>query len=186
MATKVFNTKHTDDLIEILKVRFEKYANRHKGISWKEVADKLEKNPGKLYSLHKMEASGGEPDVIGKDETTGELLFCDCSAESPKGRRSVCYDREGLESRKEHPPKNSAIDMAEEMAVELMSEEEYRALQNLGSFDSKTSSWIQTPPEIRNVGGAIFGDFRYEHVFIYHNGAQSYYGSRGFRGILRV
>ena len=175
-----------EELLNTLKARFEKNPNRHQGLEWAAVQAKLEVNPEKLWSLNAMESTGGEPDVVGHDKKTGEYIFCDCSAESPQGRRSVCYDREGLESRKEHKPENNAIDMAATMGIELLTEEQYRDLQKLGKFDSKTSSWVQTPPEIRKLGGAIFADFRYGKVFVYHNGAQSYYGARAFRGSLRV
>ena len=160
--------------------------NRHKGLDWAKVQAKLEANPDKLWSLSEMESTGGEPDVVGHDKKTGEFVFYDCSAESPKGRRSVCYDREALESRKEHKPKDSAIDMATAMGIELLTEEQYRELQKLGEFDAKTSSWVQTPAEIRKLGGALFCDRRYDTVFLYHNGAESYYGARGFRGSLKV
>ena len=160
--------------------------NRHKGLAWDKVQAKLEANTKKLDALHEMEQTGGEPDVVGYDKKTGEYIFYDCSAETPKGRRSVCYDREGLESRKEHKPANNAIDMAAAMGIDLLTEEQYRELQQLGTFDTKTSSWLKVPPEIRKLGGAIFGDSRYGRVFVYHNGAQSYYSSRGFRGLLRV
>lgn len=173
-------------LIGVLKARFEKHMNRHQGLEWAAVQAKLEANPEKLWSISEMERTGGEPDVVGFDRETGEYLFCDCAAESPAGRRSICYDRDGLESRKENRPDNSAIDMAAAMGIELLTEAQYRALQELGGFDLKTSSWLKTPPEIRALGGAIFGDRRYDHVFVYHNGAQSYYGARGFRGALRV
>ncbi|HYH06516.1 MAG TPA: DUF4256 domain-containing protein [Thermoanaerobaculia bacterium] len=169
-----------------LQTRFEKHRNRHKGLPWADVQSRLDANPGKLWSLHEMERTGGEPDVIGRDAKTGELIFYDCAAESPDGRRSVCYDREALDSRKEHKPASSAMDMAGEMGIELLTEDEYRALQKLGEFDLKTSSWIATPAEIRNLGGALFCDRRYDHVFVYHNGASSYYAARGFRGSLRV
>jgi hypothetical protein len=169
-----------------LKARFEKNMSRHKGIDWAKVQARLEGNADKLQSLHEMEVSGGEPDVIGQDKKTGAYIFYDCSAESPKGRRSVCYDGEALASRKEHKPKNSALDMAADMGVELLTEEEYRKLQELGPFDTKTSSWVETPKEIRKLGGAIFMDRRYDHVFVYHNGAESYYAGRGFRGSLKV
>jgi hypothetical protein len=159
---------------------------RHPGLAWAVVKARLEANPEKLWSLNEMERTGGEPDVAGQDEITGETIFYDCSAESPAGRRSLCYDREALESRKEHKPESSALDMAAAMGIELLTEEQYRALQKLGEFDTKTSSWLRTPAEIRKLGGAIFGDRRYEHVFVYHNGADSYYGARGFRGWLRV
>jgi hypothetical protein len=173
-------------LLKTLKSRFEKNMNRHKGLEWANVQARLEANPEKLWSLDEMEITGGEPDVVGQDKTTGEYIFYDCSAESPKGRRSVCYDREALESRKEHKPANSAMDMAADIGIEILTEEQYRELQQLGAFDTKTSSWIITPPAIRKLGGALFGDCRYGHVFIYHNGAESYYGARGFRGSLRV
>ncbi|MDF2588678.1 MAG: hypothetical protein K0S41_2519 [Anaerocolumna sp.] len=174
------------ELLNVLKGRFEKNKNRHISIEWDKVQSKLESSIEKLWSLNEMERTGGEPDVVGFDETTGEYIFIDCSAESPKGRRSFCYDRKALDSRKEHKPENSAMDMAETMGVEILTEEEYRDLQKLGNFDMKTSSWIKTPLEIRELGGAIFADFRYNHTFIYHNGADSYYGARGFRGSLRV
>ena len=178
--------KERDALLDILKTRFEKNMNRHKGLAWDKVQAKLEANTKKLDALHEMEQTGGEPDVVGYDKKTGEYIFYDCSAETPKGRRSVCYDREGLESRKEHKPANNAIDMATAMGIDLFTEEQYRELQQLGTFDTKTSSWLKVPPEIRKLGGAIFGDSRYGRVFVYHNGAQSYYSSRGFRGLLRV
>jgi hypothetical protein len=174
------------DLLRSLKARFEKNMNRHKGLEWEKVQAKLEANPEKLSSLNEMERTGGEPDVVGHDEKTGEYIFYDCSAESPKDRRSVCYDREGLESRKEHKPANSAIDMAVAMGTELLTEKQYRELQKLGNFDTKTSSWVKTPSDIRKLGGALFCDRRYGNVFVYHNGAQSYYAGRGFRGSLRV
>jgi hypothetical protein len=174
------------DLLETLQVRFAQNMNRHKGIDWKKVRAKLEANSDKLQSLGEMERTGGEPDVVGQDKKTGTYLFFDCSAESPKGRRSVCYDREALESRKEHKPANSAAGMAEAMGIELLTEQEYRDLQKLGEFDTKTSSWVQTPHNIRALGGALFCDRRYDTVFVYHNGAQSYYAARGFRGSLRV
>jgi len=175
-----------DELLGALKIRFEKNMNRHEGLKWAEVQAKLEANPEKLWSLNEMERTGGEADVVGYDEKTGEYVFCDCSAESPKGRRSVCYDREGQESRKEHQPENNAIDMAAAMGVELLSEEQYRELQKLGDFDTKTSSWVKTPSDIRELGGALFADRRYNTVFVYHNSAPSYYAARGFRGSLRV
>ena len=178
--------KERDALLDILKARFEKNMNRHKGLAWDKVQAKLEANTKKLDALHEMEQTGGEPDVVGYDKKTGEYIFYDCSAETPKGRRSVCYDREALESRKEHKPANNAIDMAAAMGIDLLTEEQYRELQQLGTFDTKTSSWLKAPPEIRKLGGAIFGDSRYGRVFVYHNGAQSYYSSRGFRGLLRV
>ena len=175
-----------EELLKILKARFEKNMNRHKGLEWAKVKAKLESNSGKLWSLHEMERTGGEPDVVGYDKKTSEYIFYDCSEESPKGRRSICYDSEALESRKEHKPENNAMDMAASMGIELLTEEEYRELQQLGKFDMKTSSWIKTPAAIRKLGGALFADFRYDNVFIYHNGAQSYYAVRAFRGSLRV
>jgi len=183
---KELSADHRDELIRVLKTRFEKNMPRHKGLDWAKVQAKLEANADKLWSLDEMEVSGGEPDVIGYDEKTGEYLFCDCSPESPKGRRSLCYDREAWESRKEFKPENNVVDVAAEMGIELLSEDQYRALQELGKFDLKTSSWVKTPAEIRKHGGAIFCDRRYEHVFMYHNGAESYYAARGFRGLLRV
>ena len=179
-----------EELLKTLKARFEKNMNRHKGIEWAKVQAKLEVNPDKLWSLNEMETTGGEPDVvvpraIGKDKK-GEYLFYDCAAESPAGRRSLCYDREALVSRKEHKPKNNAVDLAEAMGIELLSEEQYRELQQLGNFDTKTSSWVQTPDAIRELGGALFCDRRYNQVFVYHNGAESYYAARGFRGSLKV
>ena len=175
-----------EELLKALKARFEKNMNRHKGLGWAGVQAKLEANTEKLWSLHEMERTGGEPDVVDYDKKTGEYIFYDCSAESPKGRRSVCYDREGLESRKEHKPENNAVDMAVALGIEILTEEQYRELQKLGNFDAKTSSWVKTPSEIRKLGGAIFADFRYGNVFVYHNGAQSYYAARAFRGSLRV
>lgn len=175
-----------EELLSVLKARFEKNMNRHKGLEWTKIQAKLEANPEKLWSLDEMEETGGEPDVVGYDKKTGEYIFYDCSAESPKGRRSICYDRQALDSRKEHKPANSAIDMATAMGIELLTEEQYRELQKLGKFDLKTSSWIITPPAIRKLGGALFCDRRYDHVFLYHNGAESYYAARGFRGSLRV
>jgi hypothetical protein len=183
---KKVSSQQRDDLLSTLKARFEKNMNRHKGLEWAAVRARLEAHPDKLSSLHEMEKTGGEPDVVGHDEKTGEFIFFDCSADSPKGRRSICYDREALESRKEHKPRNSAVDMAAAMGIELLTEEQYRELQNLGKFDTKTSSWVKTPAEIRKLGGAVFCDRRYEHVFLYHNGAESYYAARGFRGSLRV
>jgi len=174
------------ELLKALKARFEKNMNRHPGLEWANVQARLEANPGKLWSLHQMEQTGGEPDAIGRDAETSEYVFYDCSAESPSGRRNVCYDREALEARKEFKPKDTALDMAAAMGIEVLTEEQYRELQKLGKFDTKTSSWLLTPAEIRKLGGAIFGDRRYEHVFVYHNGADSYYGGRGFRGSLRV
>ncbi|MBN1147256.1 MAG: DUF4256 domain-containing protein [Anaerolineales bacterium] len=175
-----------EELLSALKARFESNMHRHAGLEWANVQAKLEANPGKLWSLNEMERTAGEPDVVGYNIKTGETIFYDCSAESPKGRRSLCYDREALESRKEHKPENSAIDMAAAMGIELLTEEQYRALQELGNFDTKTSSWVKTPAAIRKLGGALFCDRRYDHVFVYHNGAESYYASRGFRGSLRV
>jgi hypothetical protein len=174
------------ELLGALKARFGKNMNRHLGLQWDNVQAKLQASTEKLWSLNEMEKTGGEPDVVGQDKKTGEYIFYDCSAESPGGRRNVCYDREGLESRKEHKPENSAVDMATGMGIELLTEEQYRELQKLGNFDTKTSSWVKTPSEIRKLGGAIFADFRYGNVFVYHNGAESYYGARGFRGSLRV
>jgi len=174
------------ELLRVLQARFEKNMPRHPGLEWASVQARLEAHPEKLWSFNEMESSGGEPDVIGFDQKTGEIIFYDCSAESPKGRRNVCYDREALEARKEFKPANSALDLAAAMGIEILSEEEYRDLQKLGKFDTKTSSWLKTPPAIRKLGGAIFGDRRYDHVFIYHNGADSYYAARGFRGALRV
>ena len=175
-----------EELLRALKARFEKNTNRHKSLEWAKVQAKLEANTEKLWSLHEMERTGGEPDVVGHDKKMGEYIFYDCSEESPNGRRSLCYDREALESRKEHKPKNSAIDMAAAMDIELLTEEQYRELQKLGNFDTKTSSWLKTPSEIRKLGGAIFADHRYGNVFVYHNGAESYYAARGFRGLIRV
>lgn len=175
-----------DTLLRALQARFEKNMNRHQGLDWVKVRAKLEASPAKLWSLNEMEETGGEPDVVGHDEKTGEYLFVDCSAETPKGRVSVCYDREGLDSRKEHKPKDNAIDMAAAMGIELLTEEQYRELQKLGNFDTKTSSWVKSPADIRKLGGALFGDRRFGHVFIYHNGAQSYFSTRAFRGLLRV
>jgi hypothetical protein len=180
------NAKQREELLELLKARFEKNMNRHKGVDWAKVQAKLEANAEKLRSLHEMERTGGEPDVVGHDKKTGEYIFYDCSVESPKGRRSVCYDREALEARKENKPKDSAINMAAAMGVELLTEEQYRELQKLGEFDLKTSSWVKTPADIRKLGGALFCDRRYNTVFLYHNGADSYYAARGFRGSLRV
>lgn len=185
-SKKSLKAAERDELLQALKARFEKHMNRHKNLAWADVQKKLETSTDKLWSLNEMEKTGGEPDVVGYDKKSGEIIFVDCAAESPKGRRSSCYDREGLESRKEHKPEKNAIDMAAAMGVELLNEEQYRELQQLGSFDTKTSSWLKTPPQIRKLGGAIFGDYRYGTVFIYHNGAQSYYSSRGFRGRLVV
>lgn len=185
-TTKKLAKDDQQDLLEILKVRFEKNPARHKDVRWVDVESRLTANPAKMWSLLEMEKTGGEPDVVGQDSKSGEVMFFDCSPESPKGRVSVCYDREGLESRKEHQPKNSAIDMATAMGIQLLTAAQYRELQELGSFDLKTSSWVQAPADIRKLGGALFGDRRFGHVFIYHNGAQSYYSARGFRGSLRV
>lgn len=187
MATKkTLTAAEQEALLHTLKLRFEKHMNRHKNFEWAKVQAKLEANPEKLWSLQEMEITGGEPDVVRIASGSGEIIFYDFSAESPKGRRSVCYDREGQESRKEHRPENNAMDMAAAMGIELMSEAQYRELQQLGSFDTKTSSWVKTPESIRNLGGALFCDRRYDHVFVYHNGAQSYYAARGFRGVLKV
>ena len=183
---KKLSADQSEELLKTLKARFEKNMKRHKGIEWAKVQAKLEARPEKLWALDEMEITGGDPDVVGYDKKTDEYIFYDCSAESPKGRRSVCYDREALESRKEHKPKNNAIDMAADMGIKLLTEEQYRELQQLGEFDLKTSSWIVTPPAIRELGGALFCDRRYDHVFVYHNGAESYYAARGFRGSLRV
>lgn len=183
---KGMKAKQREELLRTLQARFEKNMNRHEGLEWAEVQARLEADTDKLWSLNEMESTGGEPDVVGHDKKTGEYIFYDCSAESPKGRRSVCYDREALESRKENKPTSSALDMAAAMGIELLTEEQYRELQKLGNFDSKTSSWLKTPPDIRKLGGAIFADFRYSNVFVYHNGAQSYYAARGFRGSLRT
>lgn len=180
------SASQTASLLTVLKTRFEKNSSRHKGLDWEKVRAKLEANPDKLWSLDMMEETGGEPDVVDFDKKSGEFIFYDCSPETPKGRRSICYDHEALESRKEHKPKDSAMHMAEEMGVDILSEEQYRALQQIGEFDLKTSSWILTPPTIRKLGGALFCDRRFNHVFLYHNGAESYYGVRGFRGILKV
>jgi hypothetical protein len=190
---KELSTDQCEILFGILKSRFEKNKNRHPRLEWASVQAKLEShlqegkgNPDKLWSLHQMETTGGEPDVVGFDEITGEYIFYDCSAESPKGRRSICFDREGLESRKDFPPANNAVDMAAELGIDILTESQYRELQQLGEFDTKTSSWIQTPNAIRKLGGALFCDRRYDHVFVYHNGAQSYYGARAFRGMIRI
>lgn len=183
---KELSLEQREELLNILKVRFEKNMDRHKGIEWAKVQAKLEANPEKLWSLNEMERTGGEVDVVGYDKSKDEYIFYDCSAESPKGRRSVCYDREALESRKKHKPENNAIDMAANMGIEILTEEQYRELQKLGKFDTKTSSWVKTPDHIRKLGGALFCDRRYDTVFVYHNGAESYYAARGFRGLLRV
>src|SRR5262245_13707260 len=183
---KPFSSEQREELLRTLKTRFEKNMTRHKGLEWTKVKAKLEGSAEKLWSLNEMERTGGEPDVIGYDKKKGEYIYYDCSAESPDGRRSVCYDNEALESRKEHKPKNSAINMADAMGIEILTEEQYRELQKLGKFDAKTSSWIETPADVRKLGGAIFADFRYGHVFVYHNGAESYYAASGFRASLRV
>jgi hypothetical protein len=183
---RVLSTDEREELLSVLKERFEKNMRRHEALKWDDVQAKLEENAGKLWSLSEMEKTGGEPDVVALDEETGEMVFYDCCAESPKGRRNVCYDREALEARKEHKPVNSALDMAAAMGIDLLSEAEYRALQRLGEFDLKTSSWVLTPAKIRELGGALFCDRRYDTVFVYHNGASSYYGVRGFRGKLIV
>jgi hypothetical protein len=186
MASKKLSAKERDELLSLLKARFEKNMKRHEGVDWDDVQAKLEKQTAKLWSLNEMERTGGEPDVVGYDRKKGELTFVDCSAESPKGRRSICYDAEALKARKEHKPKDSAVNVAETMGVELLSEEEYRKIQELGEFDRKTSSWVKTPARIRKLGGALFCDRRYDTVFVYHNGAESYYAARGFRGMLKV
>ena len=178
--------KQREELLRALKARFEKNMNRHNGLEWAKVQAKLEANTEKLWSLNEMERTGGEPDVVGHDKKTGQYVFYDCSAESPEGRRSVCYDREGLESRKEHRPANTAMDMAAAMGIELLTEEQYLELQKLGDFDTKTSSWVKTPADMRKLGGALYSDRRYGRVFVGHNGAQSYYSARGFRGSLRI
>ena len=185
-AKKKLSPEQRKEFLSALKARFEKNTTRHKGLEWAKVQAKLEASTEKLWSLTKMERTGGEPDVVGHDEKKGEYIFYDCSAETPIGRRSLCYDREALESRKEHKPKNNALDVAAAMGIELLTEEQYRALQKLGNFDTKTSSWIMTPPEIRKLGGSLYCDRRYNNVFVYHNGAESYYAVRGFRGSLRV
>ena len=183
---KDLSPERREALLKALKTRFEKNMNRHKGLEWAKVQAKLEANTEKLWSLNEMERTGGEPDVVGHDKQTGEYILYDCSAESPRGRRSFCYDREALESRKEHKPKDSAVNMASAMGIELLSEEQYRELQEMGKFDTKSSSWVKTPANIRKLGGAVFCDRRYDTVFLYHNGAESYYAARGFRGWLRV
>ena len=183
---KELSPAQREELLTALEARFEKNMNRHKGLEWPKIQAKLEAHPEKLSSLNAMESTGGEPDVVGHDTETGEYIFYDCSAESPKGRRSLCYDREALESRKKHKPENSAIDMADAMGIELLTEEQYRELQKLGNFDTKTSSWVTTPSDIRKLGGALFADRRYDNVFVYHNSAPAYYGVRGFCGSLRV
>jgi hypothetical protein len=185
-SEKELSLERREELLGVLKTRFEKNMNRHKGLGWAEVKARLEASAEKLWSLNEMEKTGGEPDVVGHDKKTGEYIFFDCSPQSPEGRTSVCYDREGLDSRKEHKPKNNAMDMAAAMGVELLTEEQYRELQKLGEFDTKSSSWVKAPADIRKLGGALFGDRRFGHVFVYHNGAQSYYSGRGFRGSLKV
>jgi hypothetical protein len=186
MPKKKLSSEHHEDLLKTLRTRFEKNMNRHKGFDWSKVQARLEANTEKLYSINEMEITGGEPDVVGHDKKTGEYIFYDCSAESPKERRSLCYDHEALEKRKEHKPVDSAINMAADMGIDILTEGQYRELQQLGKFDEKTSSWIKTPSDIRKLGGAIFCDRRYNTVFMYHNGAESYYAARGFRGSLRV
>ncbi len=186
MSNVTLSKKQREELLTALQARFEKIMKRHQGLAWAQVQTKLEANADKLWSLHEMEKSGGEPDVVGCDKKTGEYVFYDCSAESPNGRRSLCYDREALQSRKENKPKNNALDTAAAIGIELLTEEQYRELQKLGNFDTKTSSWVKTPSNIRKLGGALFCDRRYDTVFTYHNGAESYYAARGFRGWLRV
>ncbi|HRG08526.1 MAG TPA: DUF4256 domain-containing protein [Cyclobacteriaceae bacterium] len=185
-AKQKLTSEQRGELLELLEARFIKNSARHKGIIWTKVRAKLEADPSKLFSLSEMEKTGGEPDVIGYDKKTNEFIFCDCSPETPKGRRSICYDHEALESRKEHKPSNSAVQMAADMGIELLTEAQYRELQLLDKFDCKTSSWIKTPADIRKLGGALFCDYRFGHVFVYHNGAESYYAARGFRGMLKV
>ncbi|HSJ10698.1 MAG TPA: DUF4256 domain-containing protein [Longimicrobiales bacterium] len=186
MATKKLSAKQREELLAVLKARFEKNMKRHPGIAWKDVQARLEKNPGALWSLNEMESTGGEPDVVALDDAKGSITFVDCAAESPKGRRSICFDAAALAARKEHKPADSAMNMAETMGIELLSEAQYRRLQELGEFDRKTSSWVQTPAKIRKLGGALFCDRRYDTVFVYHNGAESYYAARAFRGLLKV
>jgi len=186
MSKRALSPEQRKELLRALETRFEKHTNRHKTLVWAKVQATLEANVDKLWSLHEMERTGGEPDVVAHDKKTGEYIFYDCSEESPKGRRSVCFDREALESRKEHRPENNAMDMAAAMGIELLTENQYRELQQLGAFDLKTSSWVQTPADIRELGGALFCDRRFDTVFVYHNGAESYYAARGFRGSLRV
>ncbi|MCZ8538282.1 DUF4256 domain-containing protein [Paenisporosarcina quisquiliarum] len=184
--TKTLSTEEQNMLLETLQKRFEKHTERHEGVNWQDVKAKLEARPEKLWSLNEMERTGGEPDVIGYDEEAGEYLYCDCAKESPKERRSLCFDRAALEARKKFKPENTAVDVASEIGIELLNEEQYRQLQTLGEFDTKTSSWVQTPDNIRKLGGALFCDRRYDTVFVYHNGADSYYAARGFRGLLKV
>jgi hypothetical protein len=186
MSIVTLPKQQREELIRVLKARFDKNLNRHRGLEWPKVQAKLEANNERLLSLHQMERTGGEPDVVGHDKKTGEFIFYDCSAESPRGRRSLCYDREALESRKEHKPEDNAVDMAAAMGIELLTEGQYRELQQLGNFDAKTSSWVKTPSDIRKLGGALFCDRRFNTVFVYHNGAESYYAARGFRGSVRV
>ncbi|MGE5313154.1 MAG: DUF4256 domain-containing protein [Acidobacteriota bacterium] len=186
MTKKELSPKERASLLETLEARFRNNMNRHQGMEWDRIRAALETDGAKLWSLNEMEKTGGEPDAVGYDEKTGEYIFYDCAAESPKGRRSICYDREALESRKEHKPHNAAVEMAEAMGIELLTEEQYRQLQQLGTFDAKTSSWVNTPSAIRKLGGALYCDRRYDTVFVYHNGAESYYAARGFRGMLRV
>jgi hypothetical protein len=183
---KDLTLEQSEEILSVLKARFEKNMHRHKGVKWTDVEAKLEASAEKLWSLNEMEITGGEPDVVGYDKKARQFIFCDCSAETPKGRRSICYDRQALDSRKENKPKNSAMDMASAMGIEILTEEQYRELQKLGEFDTKTSSWVETPAAIRKLGGALFCDRRYDHVFVYHNGAESYYAARAFRGALRV
>jgi hypothetical protein len=185
-AKKKLSAEEREELLLALQTRFDKNLKRHKGIEWSKVEAKLAANADKLWSLSQMEQTGGEPDVIGQDKKSGEFIFCDCSDESPKGRRSICYDHEALQSRKEHKPKDSAIGMADDMGIEIMTQEQYQDLQKLGEFDLKTSSWVKTPSDIRDLGGAVFCDRRYNTIFYYHNGAESYYGARAFRGLLKV
>ncbi len=186
MSKITLSSKQREEMLKALKLRFEKNMNRHKDLAWEKIQEKLLANPEKLWSLSEMERTGGEPDVVAHDKKTGEYIFYDCSADTPKGRRSICYDREALDSRKEHKPKNNAVDMASAMGIELLTEEQYRELQQLGEFDPKTSSWVKTPSAIRKLGGALFCDRRFDTVFTYHNGAESYYAGRGFRGWLKV
>ena len=186
MTNRTLSTKQRQEILKAVQARFEKNMNRHKGLAWAQIQAKLEARAEKLWSLHEMEKTGGEPDVVGHDKQTGEYIFYDCAPDSPKNRRSLCYDRAALNARKEHKPKNSAMDMAADIGIELLTEDQYRELQTLGAFDTKTSSWVQTPPAIRKLGGALFCDRRFDTVFTYHNGAESYYAARGFRGSLRV
>jgi len=185
-TNRTLTPEQREEVLSAIKARFEKNMQRHSGLKWSDVVERLEENPDKLWPLYEMERTGGEPDVIGRDEATGEIIFVDCSPESPKGRRSVCYDRQAQVGRKDYPPKNNAMDMAAEIGIEILTEEQYRELQKLGEFDMKTSSWVKTPERIRKLGGALFCDRRYDTVFVYHNGADSYYAARGFRGLLKV